>query len=325
LGGKAMKNDFEEEKESKKWEKSLLRNIMTGAIVLLIAITGFIIILNKDAKISELYVEKNNLNTIIETRDSVINALDGTISEIEENITFIKNKRGQLELEKQEGNREQKKRIIEDIALMNTMLEESEKKIDELNKKLASSNVELSSFKNRISKLTSELKEQNEVVVQMQRELEQKDFQLAELDMKVNEMTQDILVMNDSISVMNDSIAVKTEKLQQMDEQLHKAYWTFGTFKELKENGVVAREGGILGILGTNKTLNKQLNDNYFTELDIRSTQTIPLYAKKAEVISEHSDSSYRFVYQDDSIAYLVIEDPNEFWKLTKYAVIEVK
>jgi DNA repair exonuclease SbcCD ATPase subunit len=325
LGGKAMKNDFEEEKESKKWEKSLLRNIMTGAIVLLIAITGFIIILNKDAKISELYVEKNNLNTIIETRDSVINALDGTISEIEENITFIKNKRGQLELEKQEGNREQKKRIIEDIALMNTMLEESEKKIDELNKKLASSNVELSSFKNRISKLTSELKEQNEVVVQMQRELEQKDFQLAELDMKVNEMTQDILVMNDSISVMNDSIVVKTEKIQQMDEQLHKAYWTFGTFKELKENGVVSRKGGILGILGTNKTLNKQLNDNYFTELDIRSTQTIPLYAKKAEVISEHSDSSYRFVYQDDLIAYLEIEDPNEFWKLTKYAVIEVK
>jgi hypothetical protein len=110
-----------------------------------------------------------------------------------------------------------------------------------------------------------------------------------------------------------------------MDEQLHKAYWTFGTFKELKENGVVAREGGILGILGTNKTLNKELNHNYFTELDIRSTQTIPLYAKKAEVISEHSDSSYRFVYQDDLIAYLEIEDPNEFWKLTKYAVIEVK
>lgn len=320
-----MKKGFEEEKESKKWEKSLLRNIVTGAIVLLIAITGFIIILNKDAKISELHVEKNNLSSIIETRDSVINELDGTISEIEQNITFIKNKRGQLELEQQEGNPEQKERIIEDIALMNTMLEESEKKIEELNEKLASSNVELSSFRNRIAKLTADLKEQNEVVVQLQRELEQKDFQLAEMDMKVNEMTQEILVMHDSLSVMNDSIVEKTEKLQQMDEQLHKAYWTFGTFKELKENGVVTREGGILGILGKNKTLNKELNDNYFTELDIRSTQTIPLYAKKAEVISEHSDSSYRFVYQDDLIAYLEIEDPNEFWKLTKYAVIEVK
>lgn len=320
-----MKKGFEEENKSKKWEKSLLRNIVTGAIVLLIAITGFIIILNKDAKISELYVEKNNLSSIIETRDSVINELDGTISEIEENITFIKNKRGQLELEQQEGSPDQKKRIIEDIALMNTMLEESEKKIDELNKKLASSNVELSSFRNRIAKLTNDLKEQNEVVVQLQRELEQKDFLLAEMDTKVNEMTQEILVIYDSINVMNDSIVEKTEKLQQMDEELHKAYWTFGTFKELKENGVVTREGGILGILGKTKALNKNLNESYFTELDIRSTQTIPLYAKKAEVISEHSDSSYHFVYQDDLIAYLEIEDPNEFWKLTKYAVIEVK
>jgi DNA repair exonuclease SbcCD ATPase subunit len=320
-----MKKGFEEENKSKKWEKSLLRNIVTGAIVLLIAITGFIIILNKDAKISELYVEKNNLSSIIETRDSVINELDGTISEIEENITFIKNKRGQLELEQQEGSPDQKKRIIEDIALMNTMLEESEKKIDELNKKLASSNVELSSFRNRIAKLTNDLKEQNEVVVQLQRELEQKDFLLAEMDTKVNEMTQEILVIYDSINVMNDSIVEKTEKLQQMDEELHKAYWTFGTFKELKENGVVTREGGILGILGKTKALNKNLNESYFTELDIRSTQTIPLYAKKVEVISEHSDSSYHFVYQDDLIAYLEIEDPNEFWKLTKYAVIEVK
>ena len=320
-----MKKGFEEENKSKKWEKSLLRNIVTGAIVLLIAITGFIIILNKDAKISELYVEKNNLNSLIETRDSVINDLDGTISEIEQNITFIKNKRGQLELEQQEGSPEQKERIIEDIALMNTMLEESEKKIEELNEKLASSNVDLSSFRNRISKLTSDLKEQNEVVVQLQRELEQKDFQIAEMDMKVNEMSQEILVIYDSISVMNDSIVDKTEKLQQMDEELHKAYWTFGTFKELKENGVVTREGGILGILGKNKTLNKNLNENYFTELDIRNTQTIPLYAKKVEIISEHSDSSYHFVYQDDLVAYLEIEDPSEFWKLTKYAVIEVK
>ena len=141
--------------------------------------------------------------------------------------------------------------------------------------------MELSSFRNRIAKLSSDLKEQNEVVVHLQRELEQKDFQLAELDMKVTEMESEMLVMYDSISVMNDSIVEKSEKLQQMDEQLHKAYWTFGTFKELKENGVITRKGGILGILVKNKALNNNLNKNYFTELNIRSTQTIPLSTKK--------------------------------------------
>jgi predicted nucleic acid-binding Zn-ribbon protein len=320
-----MKKSFDEEKNPKKWEKSLLRNIVTGAVILLIVITGFIIILNKDAKINELYLDKTNLSTVIETRDSVINELDGTISEIEQNISFIKNKRGQLELEQEEGNVDQKQRIIEDIALMNTMLEESEKKMEELNNQLASSNVEIKSFRNRITKLTKDIEEQNQVIVQLQSEIEERDFQLAEMDMKVTQLESDILVMNDSMNVMNDSIQKSTEKIMHMDKEMHKAYWTFGTFKELKENGVVTREGGILGILGKNKTLNSELNQEYFTELDIRSTQTIPLYAKKAEIISEHSDNSYRFVYQDDLIAFLEIEDPNEFWKLTKYAVIEVK
>ncbi|RIH64702.1 hypothetical protein D1164_13780 [Mariniphaga sediminis] len=320
-----MKKDFEETKSSKKWEKSILRNIVTGAIILLIVITGFIIILNKDAKISDLHMEKTNLSSLIETRDSVINELDGTLSEIEQNLTFIKEKRGQLELEQSEGNLDKQASIIEDIALMNTMLEESEKKIEELNKKLSSSNVEIKSFRNRIAKLSTELKEQNEVVVQLQRELQERDLHIAEMDVRVDRLENDLNVMNDSLNVMNDSIVRSSEKIKQMDHELNKAYWTFGTFKELKEHGVITREGGILGILGANKTLKENFNEDYFTELDIRSTQTIPLYTKKAEVLSEHSDSSYRLVYQDNLVAYLEIEDPNEFWKLTKYAVIEVK
>lgn len=319
------KKGLNEEKSSKKWEKSFLRNIITGAIILIIVITGFIILLNKDARISELHLEKTNLDSMIETRDSVINELDGTITEIEQNLTFIKEKRGQLELDQQEGDTDREETIVEDIALMNTMLEESEKKIEELNDQLASSNVEINSFKNRIAQISKELEEQNQVVVQLQQELEERDNQIAEMDVQVTRLESENMEKSDTISSMNDSIMKSSQKIEQMDHEMHKGYWAFGTFKELKENGVLTRDGGILGILGSNKTLNNDINEEYFTELDIRSTQTIPLYTKKAEVITEHSDSSYRFVYEDDLVAYLEIEDPGEFWKLTKYAVIEVK
>ena len=109
-----------------------------------------------------------------------------------------------------------------------------------------------------------------------------------------------------------------------MDHELHKAYYTHGTYKELKENDVLDREKRFLGI-GKNKALKENFNEEYFTELDIRETEQIPLNAKKAKVISEHASDSYRFVYQDDLISYLKIENPDEFWKTTKYAVIEVK
>jgi DNA repair exonuclease SbcCD ATPase subunit len=319
-----MENELNEEKKSGKLGKSALRGIIAGAIVLIIIVTGFIILLNKDSQISELQVETQKLDSVIQKRDSVINELDGAISEIEQNITFIKNKREQLEFEYRESSQNQKERIIEDIALMNTMLEESEKKMEELTSKLEASEVEIKSFRNRLTKITSELKNQTQVVSTLKQEVEKRDVQLADIGKKVNNLENVVAVQTDSLTFLTDSVGRSSERINQMDTELHKAYWIQGTFKELKENNILEREGGFLGI-GKNKTLKTDFNEEYFTELDIRETDLIPLNAKKAEVISDHSDESYRFVYQDDLISHLKIERPEEFWKLTKYAVIEIK
>ncbi len=319
-----MEHELNEEQKSGKLGKSALRNIIAGAIVLIILITGFIILLNKDSQINELQAETQKLNSVIHKRDSVINDLDGAISEIEQNITFIKNKREQLEFEYRESNQNQKEQIIEDIALMNTMLEESEKKIEELESKLQASEVEVQSFRKRLNILTSELKNQTQIVENLKQELEKRDYQLAEMDKKLNKLETVLVVQTDSINALADSVGRSTEKIITMDQELHKAYYTHGTFKELRDNNVLDREKGFLGI-GKGKALKENFNEDYFTQLDIRNTDLIPLNAKKAKVISEHASDSYRFVYQNDLVSYLKIENPDEFWKTTKYAVIEVK
>jgi uncharacterized phage infection (PIP) family protein YhgE len=318
-------NEIVTKNSEKSSNKSVMRLVIPLAMIVLLIISGLIILKNKNGRIHELLAERQSLHSLIETRDSVINDLDGTISEIEQNLTFIKNKRGQLELEQMEGSPAKKDRIIEDIALMNTMLEESEKKLEELNNKLVSSDVEVKSFRDRIARLTKELNEQNNVIAVLKREIKERDVQLAFMDEKVNKLETEMMDINDSLYLMNEIVQQSSEKIQEMDHELHKAYWTFGTFKELKEHGVVSRDGGILGVLGTGKSISNDLNEEYFTELDIRKIKTIPLRAKKADVISEHSDSSYQFIYEDDLISYLEIKDPAEFWKLTKYAVIEVR
>ena len=319
-----MENELNAEKKSGKLGKSALRNIIAGAIVLVIIITGFIILLNKDSQISELQVETQKLDSIIQKRDSVVNELDGAITEIEQNITFIKNKREQLEFEYKEGNKDRKEQIIQDIALMNTMLEESEKKMEELTRKLEASEVEIQSFRKRMNVLTSELQNQTQVVSNLKQELEKRDAQIADMGQKVNQLETVLVVRTDSLAALVDSVGKSSELIKQLDQELHTAYWAMGTFKELRDNDVLAREKGFLGI-GKNKILKENFNQDYFTQLDIRDTETIPLNTKKAEIISEHANESYRFVYHDDLIAYLKIENPKEFWKLTKYAIIEVK
>ena len=317
--------EIKKKNSGKSENRSILNSIVPGAIIVLLIMAGLFILINRNARINRLTAEKDQLSYLIETRDSVISDLDGTISEIEQNLTFIKNKRGQLELEQQEGGPSKKEQIIEDIALMNTMLEESEKKIEDLNNKLASSDVDLKSFRNRIARLTKELDEQNRVIAALKGEIEERDIQIAAMNEKVNVLETEMIAMNDSLNIMNDVITKSSQTIEELDSELNKAYWAFGTFKELKEHGIVSRDGGILGILGTSKSIKEDLNEDYFTELDIRNSQIIPLYTKKADVISEHSDSSYQFVYENDMVAYLEIKDPKEFWKLTKYAVIEVR
>jgi hypothetical protein len=49
------------------------------------------------------------------------------------------------------------------------------------------------------------------------------------------------------------------------------------------------------------------------------------LNTKKAVVISEHPNNSYTLVEENGLVAYLEIKDPQEFWRISKYAVIQTK
>jgi len=207
---------------------------------------------------------------------------------------------------------------------MNTMLEESSKKIESLNKKLNASGIEINSFKKRIAQLNRSVEEQNESMAELQNQLEEKDFQLKERENQIAEMDEHLAELETNIEQQEDSIELKSQIITEKDNKLNTAYFASGTSKELKENGVIEKEGGFL-FFGKNETLQENLNEEYFTQLDTRSTDVIPVFSKKVEVISEHPDSSYSYVYEDDKIAYLKIDNPEEFWKITKYAVVQVK
>lgn len=298
-------------------KKSLAGRIIVAVFVFAIVVTGGIILNKKMQTIQDLNIQKANLNTTLGARDSLVNELVGSFNEIEDSLTFINEKRGRIKLETREGNPNQKEAILADIKLMNKMLEASSKKIDELNKKLKSTGIDIRSFKNRITKLTQNIEEQNNNILALKTELEKRDSKIAE-------MNEQVAQLENHVALKSDSLVQKTQIIEEKENELNKAFFASGTKKELEENGVLTREGGFLGI-GKHKAIKDNINSSYFTQLDQRNTLSFPIFSKKAKVISEHPDSSYRFVYQDDLIAYLEIENPNEFWKISKYAVVEVK
>ena len=65
--------------------------------------------------------------------------------------------------------------------------------------------------------------------------------------------------------------------------------------------------------------------DNFFKEINIKETTSFPLNVNKAQLMTEHPAGSYKLVEENEKIAYLEITNPEEFWRVSKYAVVEAK
>jgi len=298
-------------------KQQLAAIIFTGLILVVGIIGGAYVYNEKEAAIKTLMMEKSDLSQTIQQRDSVVNDMESTFAEIESNMTFIKEKRSQIATLQTEGGKNRKQLIAEDVKLMNTMLEESSKKIADLEAKLRKSGLNMKSYEKRLQALNATVETQNAEIAELKKDIEGKNASLAEFDTKVKTMDQDLKNKVDTINYKQQVIVDRTNKL-------NTAHVALGTFKQLKEEGILNREGAILGV-GGSKAIQENFDSKYFTELDIRTTKTIALNAKKAVVISEHPSSSYKLVEENGQIAYLQIENPEEFWRISKYAVIQVK
>ena len=292
--------------------------IVTGVVFLLIIGFGIFRISEKNEQLENLLLEREHLSDNIDNRDSTINELMFTFDEIDENLSFIKTRRNQLSIEaSKEMNAGRKASIIQDIRLMDSMLVASSRHIEELEKRLKDSGVKMRSFENRIATLNRTVSESSAEIETLRTLLNEKEYQIADLNTKI-EKFQTVVEEKESMLYLTET------SLAEKQAQLNKAFYTMGTFKELKEHGILSRTGGLLGI-GSTKTVSRNLTDEYFTALNIRETTTIPISSKVARIITEHPDDSWEFIIEDGMISALVIENPDEFWRISKYAVIETK
>jgi hypothetical protein len=123
---------------------------------------------------------------------------------------------------------------------------------------------------------------------------------------------------------MQTTIEKKDEKIITQTNELNKAFFTSGTFKELKERGLVTKEGGFIG-LGKKESLQKNFSDSSFKEINITEIKTFSVTSKEAKLITDHPAGSYEFVRgTDNKIKALEIKDPKQFWKISKYAIVEL-
>jgi len=268
----------------------------------------------KSEMISELKTSNDSLTMALVERDSLLNDFFDAFNQIESDLAFIREKRESISLETEnpEIQENKKDKIVQDVQDLAMLLEESRTRLASLNKKLRASGAKISSLEKKIEGLSSDLEVRNSEILALTEELENKHYEVSVLNEQIQKMEEDRIQQDLELENKDNQIA-----------DLNKAYYALGTSKELKEKGLITKEGGILG-LGSTKSINTKVSQELFETVDMRDTKLIPVHSEKVKLFSEHPEDSYYFVTVEDLVDHLAINDPKEFYKFTKYVVLEI-
>ena len=251
---------------------------------------------------------RDSLNRVIEQKDTEINDLMSTMNEIEEGFREINEAENRLSLARDGEGANREQRIRENLQFIQSTMKQNRELIAKLQRQLREGSIKGDQLQRTIENLTKQMEEKDKQLQQLREELDAKDIHIMDLDEKIANL-------NTNVDNLTEEGNRKTQKINDQDQQLHTAWYVFGTKDELKEQRIY--DGG--------KVLQGNFNRSYFTKIDIRVTKEIKLYSRSAKMLTAHPASSYTLQRDANKQYVLRITNPQQFWSTSKYLVIQVK
>lgn len=269
----------------------------------------------KEKKQIELLTKENEaLRTDSKSKDSTINQFFQILNEIESNLALIKEKENIISKNTTSGNelkKDTRDQINEDIKTINELMTKNKRSINYLNNKLKESNLKIAEFE--------------KMIAQTNQTIQQRDAEITELKNKLAELNFSVTTLNAKVDTLTTEKAQLTETVSKQVETINTAWYAFGTKKELLLNKIIDKTGGFLG-LGKTSKLKDDFDKTYFTKVDVSTLTSIPLSAKKVNIITSHPTDSYKLVTNQEGVTEKIeIIDASKFWSASKYLVIIVE
>lgn len=262
-----------------------------------------------------LKAQNDSLNVALAERDAELDGIMAAFNEVQEGFRLINEAENRVDLQSGaiEGASSAQK-IREDIRFISEKLRTNRERIAELEKQLDNSKYASAQLKKAIANLKEELAAKTQQIETLQTELASKNIRIAELDDAVAGLSQ-------NVADLTAENAVKSATVVSQDKALNAAWFVFGTSSELKDQKIISKK-----FLQKTKVLeDKDFNKDYFTQIDIRTDKEIKLYSKDAKLLTAHPEGSYELVKDDKGQLTLMITNPNKFWSVSRYLVIEVE
>lgn len=236
-------------------------------------------------------------------KDSVINESLSFFNEIKTNLEAIGVRRDQIRQlsENPELQEEDKQWILEEILKINYLREDNARLMKQLNDQMKKNGVNVKALEEMISSMKLEIQWKDEQINLLQTELERLDEQY---------------------SALFDAYQEQAVQVDQLTDELNTVHYAYGSAEELTSNKIISKKTGFIGI-GKRLELRSDFNDSYFTEANASKTKTITVRGENIRLLTDHAPASYKLV-KNGPATQIVIMDPSQFWKISKYLVVLV-
>lgn len=212
----------------------------------------------------------------------------------------------------QGDNANRRAEIRKNLSNIRARLAANRALLDQLEKRAKESGQENAVLQKTIASLRQHIASQDEKIAKLEKDLSAAQGQIETLNTQVAE-TQEQVRTETAAKEVAQQQAVEAENLANV------CYYAIGTNKELKKNKILEKK-----FLGATKVLQGDFNSAYFTKADKRTLTSIRTNSKKVEIKSNMPKDSYTIVDNADGTKTVSITNPNKFWSLTPYLVVQV-
>jgi chromosome segregation ATPase len=273
--------------------------------------------------------KNNELRDVLGLKEANAEYVAQVFQEIENNLAEIRSREGiivqHLSPEEFTETSTPEERIYLEIAAIETLNNENNRLIDELNNSLMEKDSQVKGLKRSSAAMKKRLKEyktRTEVLVAEAAALRE---ELDGAERQNQSMTVALNYTKNEIEAKNSMLAAQREELEHQEKALQTAYYRVGTYKDLKNEHLVYKEGGIAGLASV-IAVRPDADKEKFNEINIFDQKMIRIHSKEASILSKHDSRTYEFV-QDEAgnMRWLKINDPKKFWEKSKYLVVVTK
>lgn len=281
-------------------------------IMILCACTSIIVCsCNQGNAVSDAaHQERDSLQRIIDEKDAELDDIMGTFNEVQEGIRRISEAEGRVTVaDATRENASSRELIRENLEFIEQAMKQNRDMVAQLKEKLRNSSIKAEKLQKTIANLQNQIEQQAQRIQELEASLAEKDEELIRKGQEISEL-------NDNVTSLEADNESKSKSLAAQEKELNEAWFVFGTKSELKEqkiltSGDVLRDGNF--------------NRDYFTQIDIRYDKEIKLYSKSAKLLTTHPSGSYNLTKDAQGQYELRITNPQKFWSVSKYLVVQVR